>query len=218
LGNLEVITADMGQGDERLRIAFDARLPAARWGPMFQVLVLEQPGLRLEWQPNGFPTDGVLDGADAGIFLHPPARDDLRSLTLDASPMVVAMAVGHRLSLRDELRVADVLDEPFPGAPAVDPRWTSFWTLDAERGAPARRTGDVVADAAQALDVVASGRAIITLATWLAGGLAHPGIITLPLADGPIVETRLVWHAGDDNHMIAALVDLARAWTAADGG
>jgi DNA-binding transcriptional LysR family regulator len=184
---------------------------------MFHVLVLEQPGLRLEWQPIGLPAGAVLDGADVGIFLHPPARADLQSLTLDASPMMVAMAVGHPLSLRDPLSVADVLDEAFPGAPTGDPRWTGFWTLDAQRGARARRTDDAVEDMAQALEVVASGRAIITLPSWLDGALAHPGIIALPLSDGPTVETRLVWHAGDDNRMTAALVGLARAWTATEG-
>jgi DNA-binding transcriptional LysR family regulator len=198
----------------RLRVAFDARVPCARWGPLFQVLSLEQPGLRLEWRPNGFPTSALLDGADVGLFLHPPARAELAGLTLDASPMVVAMAVGHRLSRHDELCVADVLDEAFQGMPSADPQWTAFWTLDEQRGAPAPTTGDHVANTEQALEVIAAGRAIGTAPAWLAGGLPHPGIVTLPLRDGPIVETRLVWRADDGNPMVAALLDLARAWTA----
>jgi DNA-binding transcriptional LysR family regulator len=184
---------------------------------MFQVLLLEQPELRLEWQPDGFPTGELLKRADAGICLQPSLHDGLRALTLDASPMAVAMAVGHRLSTHDELSVADVLDEPFAGTPAIDGEWARFWTLDDHRGGPAAVTDDDVRDAEQVLEVVAGGRAIATVPAWMSLGLPHPGIVTLPLRDGPLVETKLVWRVGDENPMIAALVDLARAWTGSDG-
>ena len=64
-----------GRGATRqLRIVFDARLPTARWGPLFHVFRLEHPDLRLEWQPTGFPIRGrsLLEGADAGLFVEPP--------------------------------------------------------------------------------------------------------------------------------------------------
>jgi DNA-binding transcriptional LysR family regulator len=152
---------------------------------MFQVLLLEQQQLELEWQPDASPTGELLQRADAAICLQPPLHDGLRALTLDASPVVVAMAVGHRLSIREELCMADVLDEPH----------------------------DDVRDAEQTVALVAGGRAIATIPAWMGVGLPHPGIVTLPLRDGPLVETKLVWRAGDENPMIAALVDLARSWT-----
>jgi hypothetical protein len=112
-----------------LNVAFDARLPHARWGPLFHVFRLERPNVGLDWRPVGFPMPGcpLLDGADVGLFLQPPHEDDLCALTLDASPMVVVMAVGHRLSHHDGLEVADVLDEPFPGGPNLHPEWSAFW-------------------------------------------------------------------------------------------
>ncbi len=63
------------------------------------------------------------------------------------------------------------------------------------------------------LEVIAAGRAIGTLPTWMADGLAHPGVIALPLRDGPHVRTRLVWHSHSDNPIVDALLDLATAWT-----
>jgi DNA-binding transcriptional LysR family regulator len=197
----------------RLRIAFDAHLPAGRWGPLFHVLCLEQPDVQLEWHARGFPVGTLLEGADVGLFVHPPARAGLSALTVDAGPMVVAVAVGHRLAEHDELEVADVLDEAFPGASTVDQQWAAFWTLDRQRGAPARKSDDQIEDAGQGLEIVASGRAIATLPAWTAGGLTHAGVVTLPLRDGPIVETRLIWRSDDDNPTLAALVDLARHWT-----
>jgi DNA-binding transcriptional LysR family regulator len=199
-----------------MTVVFDARLPHARWGPLFHVFCLEQPGVRLEWRPMGFPTrvQSLLEGADVGVFLEPPPEPGLRRLTMDASSMVVVVAVGDRLALNDELSVADILDCPFPGGPSLDPDWTAFWTLDAQRGGPPRRTDDDVRSAEDGLDVVAAGRAIATIPASVAAGLAHPGVVALPLSDGPQVRTRLVWRSDDDDDSIVhSLVDLATAWT-----
>jgi hypothetical protein len=47
----------------------------------------------------------------------------------------------------------------------------------------------------------------------MADGLPHPGVVALPLRDGPLVHTRLVWRSGDEDPIIDALVGLAEAWT-----
>ena len=127
--------------------------------------------------------------------------------------MSVIVAAGDRLANHTELRVADILDRPFPGGPNLNPEWTSFWTLDEQRGGPASCTADDVKSAEDALEVIAAGRAIGTLPTWMADGLAHPGVIALPLRDGPHIRTRLVWHSHPDDPIVDALLDLATAWT-----
>jgi DNA-binding transcriptional LysR family regulator len=198
-----------------VRVLFEARLPHARWGPLFHVFRLEQPNVRLTWKPVGFPTreDPLLDGADVGLRLEPPPEAGLSGLTLDVSPMAVVVAAGHRLAEREELAVADILDAPFPGGPSLHPAWTSFWTLDEHRGGPPTFTDDDVKTAEDHLEVVAAGRAIATLPASLASGLPHPGVVTLPLKDGPRVRTRLVWRAADDNPLVRSLTELATAWT-----
>ena len=199
----------------QLRIVFDAGWPTARWAPLFHVFRLEHPDLHLEWQPTTFPVRGhsLLEGADVGLFVEPPPQAGCSAFTLDVSPMIVVVAAGDRLAHHTELRVADILDRPFPGGPSVNPEWTSFWTLDEQRGAPATRTADDVKSATDSFGVIAAGRAIGTLPTWMADGLARPGVIALPLRDGPPVRTRLVWHSHPDNPIVDALVDLATAWT-----
>src|ERR1700710_2589269 len=114
-----------------LRVAF-MPLPMARWGTLFHVLTLERPGLRLAWQPTGFPTRNrhLLEGADVGLFLEPPEEPGIAALTLGVSRICVVMAAGHRLARGNhELRVADVLDQPFPGHPDLHPEWAAFWSL-----------------------------------------------------------------------------------------
>jgi DNA-binding transcriptional LysR family regulator len=203
----------------QLTIVFDGGWPTARWGPLFHVFRVEHPDLHLEWQPTGFPSRGRsrLEGADVGLCVEPPPEVGCSDLTLDVSPMVVIVAAGDRLAHHTELRVADILDRPFPGFPNMNPEWTSFWTLDQQRGAPATRTADHVKSPTDGLGGIAAGRAIWTMPTWMADGLAHPGVIALPLRDGPPVRTRLGWHSNHDNPILELLLDLAAAWTR-DGG
>jgi DNA-binding transcriptional LysR family regulator len=197
----------------RLRVAFDQNLPHARWGPLFHALLREHPGVRLDWRAVGFPVPrhSMLDGADVGVFVHPPPEVGVRALTLDTSPMVVVMAVGHRLAQQGPLSIADVLDEPFPGGPSLRPEWTAFWTLDEHRGGPPEHT-DEVTGAEQGLQVVAAGRAIATVPDWVASGLAHPGVVALPLTDGPPVTTCLIWRDDDERPFVLRLVELAAGW------
>lgn len=199
---------------ERLRVAFDV-LPMARWGPLFHLLCLERPDTRIEWQRAEFPAAGrsVLEGADVGVRVEPPPEPGLSSLVIGVEPMVLVMAAGHALANSDELRVEQVLDQRFPGARSRTDSWVSFWTLDDRRGGPPEMTGDDVRTADEGLDVVAAGRAVATMGASMAGGLAHPGVIALPLSDGPAITTRLVWRTDAENPLVHALVDLARALT-----
>ena len=130
--------------------------------------VREHPGVRLDWRAVGFPVAGrsLLDGADVGVLVHPPPEVGVRALTLETSPMVVVMAVGHRLAQQGTLSVADVLDEPFPGALSLRPEWSAFWTLDKQRGRPPKRTNNITC-AEQGLQVVVAGRAIATVPDWI---------------------------------------------------
>jgi DNA-binding transcriptional LysR family regulator len=204
----------------RLRVAYDAFLPVTRYGPLFHILRLELPDLRLEWHPLGFPTADrpLLDGAEVGVLVQPPARTGLSALTLDRSRMVVVTAVGHRLAQRTSLSVCDVLEEPFLRAARADPEWSAFWTLDEQRGGRPRLSVDGVDDAEHGLHAVASGRAIATVPAWATDGMRHPGVVALLLSDGPWVVTRLLWQSGHRNPVIDTLVDLADELTGTRGG
>ena len=203
-----------GRPVKLLTVAFDA-VPFARWAPLFQLLCIEQPGVRFRWLAAGFPTRDrpLLDGADVGLFVAPPHAAGLDALTIETSQMLVLLAVGHRLCRYEELSVADILDEPFPGGADLHPEWQAFWTLDARRGAPPRVTDGRAANAAQWLQLVASGHAIATIPATIAGGLPHPGVVAIPLTDGPSVATRLVWPSDSESPLVRCLVDLAADMT-----
>jgi DNA-binding transcriptional LysR family regulator len=199
----------------RIRIAFEAGVPQARWGPLFHVFRLEQPDVRVEWKPRGYPSrdSSLLCGADLGVFVEPPGEDGLMGLTLEVSPMVVIVPAGDRLGDHGEVCVEDILDRAFPAGPALDPDWMSFWTLDAQRGGPPAWSDQEVTSVAESLDVVAAGEAIVTAPASVADGLAHPGVIALPLGNAPLVHTRLLWRAEQESPGVWSLIELAAAWT-----
>lgn len=197
-----------------LMVAFDA-LPLGHWGPLFHVLRLEQPAMRLEFRRMGFPSreGSLLQSADVGLFVEPPREAGLSALTIETSQMLVVTAVGHRLARNHDLRVVDILDQPFPGGPTLHPQWLAFWTLDKQRGGPPPLTNDRVENPEEALSVVAAGRAIATIPANIAGGLPHPGVIAIPLRDGPPVATRLVWRSDGEDPIVHTLIELAAAMT-----
>jgi DNA-binding transcriptional LysR family regulator len=193
--------------------------PLGRWAPMFQKLLVEHPGAQLEWHPLEFPCAGRLPiaGVDVGILYQPPAHPDLASIVLDEEPRVVLMSVSHRLAGRSELTVAEVLEETFPGPDkAIDPAWRAFWTLDAERGGPAPVTDDRVSGVPSGAEVVAAGRGIAITTASLAGALAHPGMIGIPLVDARPATLALVWRRDADGPLVESLLTIAREMTETD--
>jgi DNA-binding transcriptional LysR family regulator len=194
-------------------------VPLARWAQMFPRLLAEYPGARLEWRPLGFPRAGrPLEGVDVALLVEPTAYPGLGVLVLEREPRVVVMAAAHRLAGRRQLTVEEVLDETFPGPdPSLDRRWQAFWTLDEERGGPARVTGDRVNTTDAGLEALVAGRAIATVAASHAAAMAHPGLVTVPLVDASPATLALVWRTAETNPLVAALVAIARDLAGGDG-
>jgi DNA-binding transcriptional LysR family regulator len=192
--------------------------PLSNWGRMFQRLWEQHPGTQLQWEPLDFPRAGrsPIEGVDVALLLAPTPHPDLTALVLQRDSRVVMMAPSHPLAARRELTMADVLDETWPGChPSMDPRWRGFWSLDEERGGPARTTEDRVASAAEGIAVVTSGRAIITTPASMAASFPHPGLVAVPLVDAPPANLALVWRTEHDHPLVDALVAMAR--TVVDG-
>jgi DNA-binding transcriptional LysR family regulator len=195
-----------------LTIAFDV-LTGARWGPLFHVLRLEQPDLRLRWRALDFPpaNGSLLDGADAGLFVAPPREPGVGAITLETSALVVAMAAGNRLSASAHVDVATIVGEPFVDCPGRHPECSAFWTLDKQRGSPPRLAGPGAGSVAQCLDVIASGAAIGTFPVTVADALPHPGVVAAALHDGPRAATCLVWREDGGDPFVRSLIALGRA-------
>ena len=194
----------------QLAVGFQT-VPLAHWGPMFQRLLTKHPGARVEWQPLDFPRAGrPLEGVDVALLVEPTAHPELSVLVLERQSRIVVMAAGHPLAGHSQLTVKEVLDETFPGPdPTLDRRWQAFWTLDEERGGPARVTGDRVGSTEEALEAVVAGRAIGTSTASHAAAMMHPGLVAVPLVDARPATLALVWRTASGNPLVAELVSIA---------
>ena len=198
----------------RLHAGFMSLTPPMMAGDLISRFMAEHPDLSIEWRQLGYPTleaRAWLGDCDAALIWFPPTAPGLATQAIRTSRLVVTMTEGHPLADRVELRVADVLDETFPGVVEwCDPGWLGYWGLDAYRGGPPRRTDDVAVTPEEVASIVASGRAITTVPEMVAVPFAHLGIKAIPLVDAAPAVLTLVWPEAAATPLVAALVEIAR--------
>ncbi|MBV9464925.1 MAG: LysR family transcriptional regulator, partial [Solirubrobacterales bacterium] len=184
----------------RLHAGFLSMTPPMMAGELFPRFMATHPGVSIEWRQLGYPTRDPrawLGDADTALMWFAPTGAGLATQPIRTSPLVAVMNAEHRLAGRSELRVADVLDETFPGVVEwCDPGWLAYWGLDGYRGEPARRTDDEAMTPEEVASIVASGRAITTVPEIVAVPFAHLGIRAIPLLDAEPAVLQLVWPEG----------------------
>jgi DNA-binding transcriptional LysR family regulator len=157
-------------------------------------------------------TPAWLAQVDVALCHAPTPHPDVNVLALRVEPRVVLAAETHPLAEREELSVADVIDQVFCGVhPSLEPVRAGFWMLDDHRGGPARTTGDRTENAQEWIAVIASGNAIMTAPASTAERFlaAMPGIATIPLTDAYPTTLGLVWRKITGNPNIDSLVAIA---------
>ena len=146
-------------------------------------------------------------------FCHLPAADrgtEIQPVGLE--PRVVVVHDSHPLAKREELTVADVLDETFLSYHVdVQPAWRGFHSLDDHRGGPPRATTiERAANTMQMGGIMASGRGITTLPRCDAT-LAQQvlPVVAIPLSDAHPAVMSLTWRREIHNPLVQALVAFA---------
>ncbi|MFF5080436.1 LysR family transcriptional regulator [Actinoplanes sp. NPDC000266] len=200
------------------RTALDAVAAAARraqrTGPKACLVLAMKPGgdagllpaiLRAyEKRPDALPVEFAFslgdraamlrDGrADVGLLHHP--QNDLSGLAteeLAVERRVVALADGHPLAARDELRMDDLAGEELPQFP------------EAARPVAGPRVGDV----GELMQLVALGRAI-ALVTESAAQRPHRGVVYRPVLDAVPATLVLAWVESSRSRAVAAFVTAA---------
>lgn len=167
------------------------------------------------------PTAGQLEALRAGRIdvgvIRPPVREPGLALeTIHTEPLVVALPGDHALASREEVALAELLEEPF--------------VLLARREAPGlyESLGQAMADAGGAPHVVQEAREMQTVVGLVAAGIgvslvpasvgadAHRGVAYRPVAGAaPTVALALAWRPDDRSPVLEAFLATARASAAA---
>jgi DNA-binding transcriptional LysR family regulator len=165
---------------------------------------------QIDWEDY---SGGLLSGrADAAFVWLPFRHDELTFAPLHEEPRVAALAAGHPLAAERELRMEQLVDEPWPWAD-TDPEVLAFWTAADYRGGAAARRGPTIRSMEGLLEAVRAGLCIATVPRSQAE-VSLPGIAFRPVADITPTTLAVGWRTVDETPVVQALVEIAHEVTA----
>jgi DNA-binding transcriptional LysR family regulator len=160
------------------------------------------------------PTSAWLSEVDVAVCHLPPADPDVWVHTLRSEARIVLAPSRHPLSERDELSLAEALDETFIGFHlSVEPKWAGFWSLDDHRGAPPRRvTPDGARNPHEVLASLAVRNALTIVPAAVAGLIPSllSGVSAIALPEAQPATIALLGREDRRNPLVDALLDHAR--------
>jgi DNA-binding transcriptional LysR family regulator len=160
-----------------------------------------------DWEDT---SGGLRDGsADAAFAWLPVEQGGLSFAAVHEELRVVALEAGHPLAGERELRVEQILDEPWPWAD-TDPVTLAFWTCADLRGGAAARRGPKIRSMEGMLEAVRAGLCVATVPRSQAQVSAWPGIAFRPVVDLSPATLALGWRTAEETPVVQALVEIAR--------
>ncbi len=135
-------------------------------------------------------------------FTAPAIHDWLLVAT---EQLMVAMPPGHRLSGRDEVDFADLLDEPFLALPAASGVLRDHWLAIEHRGGRPVRIGAEVASTEETVEALNAGLGVCLLASGNTTLVDRDGVVVRPVSDLPPSRLVFAWRHGDERPLLRAL-------------
>jgi DNA-binding transcriptional LysR family regulator len=177
-----------------------------------------RPAVHLDLRQSDWEdyTYGLRDGSVEAAFVWLPfEQEDLSFVTLHVEPRVAALEAGHPLTAERELRMEQLVDEPWPWVD-TDPLALAFWTCADFRGGEAAPRGPTIRSMEGMLEAVRSGLCVATVPRSQAEVSALPGIAFREVADLTPATLALAWRTADETPVVQALVEVARRVAARD--
>jgi DNA-binding transcriptional LysR family regulator len=162
-----------------------------------------------EWDD---PSAGLLAGETDAAFVRLPFTEDERLATLELAeePLLVVLAEDHPLAHRSEVRVQDLLDQPWlETAVVTDPVFAATWYLRDIRPAPTTTVPTKAATVEEWLAEVALGRGIDLVPSGLAEEYRRPGLAFRPVVDAAPSALVLAWRRDDPPRSALDLAEYA---------
>jgi len=200
----------------QLQVGFVGPPPPVLAPELFGAFARTHADAELSFNDLQFPRNSTaswLRGVDVALCFSPSAHPDVHLQRVRAEPRVVIAPREHPIASREELTVAEVVDEKFVGFdPAIERGWAGLLTLDDHRGAkPSLVTDELAGNALEMLTILGAAKAIVVLAAShgriIKGAL--PNLAVIPLADAHPTELTLAWKTDTRHPLVDALVGLA---------
>lgn len=197
-----------------LRVGFQTSVVGALYRLAVTRFTAAHPGWKVELKlhPWSDPTAGLLDRTSdiAFLWLPVPGREELSCETLRIEPRFVALWRNHPLAPRSELRIDDLLDEPFVALPPAAGALRDYWlALDQRSGHPVR-IGAQAETPDETFEAVAAKQGLALLSAGNAELYSRPGIVSRPVVDLTPAELALAWRGDDDRAILGEFARAAR--------
>ena len=131
-------------------------------------------------------TNAVLSGrVDASLAWGPVVEPRLRVERALSAQRVVVLATSHRLSGRDEVRIAELNDEIHVqlAHEMVGERWSRWWSADPRPDGAPVRYGPVIHTIAELLEHVAAGHGVAISSALLRDAYTRHDVAFVPITD-----------------------------------
>jgi DNA-binding transcriptional LysR family regulator len=189
-----------------LRVGFQTSVAGALYRLAVTRFTAAHAGWRVELKlhPWSDPTAGLLlQTSDvAFLWLPVPDQEHLRFETLRVEPRYVALWRKHPLAARPQLRLCELLDEPFVALPPTAGAQRDYWlALDQRNGHPVR-IGAQVESPDETFEAVAAKQGLTFLSAGNAELYSRPGIVSRPVVDLTPAELAIAWRADDDRDVL----------------
>jgi DNA-binding transcriptional LysR family regulator len=181
------------------------------------------PNIELRFRELPFPslpTASWLAEVDVAVCHAPHQGPDIWRQVFRREERAVLAPRQHPLAKRNQLELADVLDQTFVGLhPSLEPTWAGFWSLDDHRGAPPElHTPDRADNPQEVLAALSVRHAITTVPASVARVLSNSltGVVAITLRDADPCKIMVVGHEDGRNPHVAVLREFASHLAVAD--
>jgi DNA-binding transcriptional LysR family regulator len=155
------------------------------------------------------PSVGLRSGETHVAFALPPITGDFDLLPLSWEPRVAVLPADHPLARRRGLSIADLVDEVWCDLPSGDPVWRDFWLATAHRGGRPMKTGPVMTSFDEQAQYALAGAGISLSTESVGAQFRRAGLAFVPVRDIEPATAALAWRWGDENPLVARLVEVA---------
>lgn len=168
------------------------------------------PGFRVDFQQ--FPFDDRSIGLESGVsdlafcWLPLPEGSGLAHRVLVTEERHLALPRDHPLARRDELTMADLLDEPFLALPESTGSLRDYWLAVDARGGHPVRIGAVVHGPEEAVTALGRGQGVALISTGNAELYRRPEFVVRPVRGLPPGELAIAWRADDGRAVVQDFV------------
>ncbi|WP_354643524.1 LysR family transcriptional regulator [Kitasatospora camelliae] len=180
------------------------------------------PGWRVRLRQNNWfdPTSGLGTGEIDLTLWHAPSNitDRYACADLGSEERWAVLPADHRLADREELDLAELLDEEFVAGPREAAFWRDFWLAAEERRGHPVRIGAVAHNADEWLTAVACGQGIGFAPRSMSQLAPRPDVVHRPVRGLSPCRVGLYWPLGRPaTPAMAAFVRSCRATVRVDG-